>query len=404
MASGWPLQRQSTRRYALSQAAYQALLKDRVSIGSLACRGSLLGLPVKALEEMQNYYKTLGLTNAASAAEVRRAYRVLARRYHPDVNPDGDNGDVFKAIARAYSVLSDPEKRKQYDIDLKQSSESLEETFERAREALRRNQQAAAYARQQQAASTEPKQPPQNKETAPPPPKTPPKAPPKAAPPRKPSANPLQQLSIAPKRAVDSLRKAVAFARNKALSRVAPTLKQLSVVEISVSIADAIHGAKRTVEIEDGNRSRKKVSVSIPPGVRTGSTIRLRSKDRVDAEIVLIVTVESHPWLSLSDRGLTMEIPLTIAEAIEGAKIQVPSLGDPLLVTVEPLTQSGKEVRLKGQGITNRDGSRGDLYIRFTVKIPSQPLPDEIRSLTELTSELYTVSVRQHLPTRLFQE
>jgi len=353
---------------------------------------------------MQNYYKTLGLTNAASAAEIRRAYRVLARRYHPDVNPDGDNGDVFKAIARAYSVLSDPEKRKQYDIDLKQSSESLEETFERAREALRRNQQAAAYARQQQAASTEPKQPPQNKETATPPPKAPPKAPPKEAPPRKSSANPLQQLSIAPKRAVDSLRKAVAFARNKALARVAPTLKQLSVVEISVSIADAIHGAKRTVEIEDGNRSRKKVSVSIPPGVRTGSTIRLRSKDRVDAEIVLIVTVESHPWLSLSDRGLTMEIPLTIAEAIEGAKIQVPSLGDPLLVTVEPLTQSGKEVRLKGQGITNRDGSRGDLYIRFTVKIPSQPLPDEIRSLTELTSELYTVSVRQHLPTRLFQE
>jgi curved DNA-binding protein len=352
---------------------------------------------------MQNHYKTLGLTNAASTAEIRRAYRVLARRYHPDVNPDGDNGDVFKAIAQAYSVLSDPERRKQYDVDLKQSSESLEEAFERARDALRRNQQAAAYARQQQAASTEPRQSPQNKTTTPPP-KSPPKAAPNAAPARPPSPSALQQLSVAPKRALNSLRKAVAFARTKALSRVAPTLKQLSVVEVSVSIADAIHGAKRTVEIEDGSRSRKKVSVSIPPGVRTGSTIRLRSKERVDAEIVLIIKVESHPWLSLGDRGLTMEIPLTIAESIEGAKIQVPSLGDPLLVTVEPLTQSGKEVRLKGQGITNRDGSRGDLYVRFVVKIPSQPLPEEIRSLTELTAELYTVPVRQHLPTRLFQE
>jgi curved DNA-binding protein len=209
---------------------------------------------------------------------------------------------------------------------------------------------------------------------------------------------------VAPKRAVDTIRKAVAFARNKARSKEGTPLKQLSVLELSVSITDAIRGAKRTVEIEDRGRTKKKVSVSIPPGVRTGSTIRLRSKDRVDAEIVLIITVENHPWLSLSERGLTMEIPLTIAEAIEGAKIQVPSLGDPLLVTVDPLTQSGKEVRLKNQGITNRDGTRGDLYIRFSVRIPQQPLPEEIRSLSELTSELYTAPVRQHLPTRLFEE
>jgi curved DNA-binding protein len=351
---------------------------------------------------MVNHYKTLGLTNAASPLEIRRAYRILARRYHPDVNPDGDNGEVFKTIALAYAVLSDPEKRKLHDLELKQSFETLEETFERASEALRRNQQASAYARQQQSApprteqSSQPK--PQAKAPAQPPP------PPHRTALREASSSTLEQLSAAPKRAVNSIRKAVAFARNRTKIRSNSTLKQLSVVELSVSIEDAIRGTKRTVELDDGNSSKRKVSVSIPPGARTGSTIRLRSKDRIDAEIVLIITVESHPWLSLSERGLTMEVPLTIAEAIEGAKIQVPSLGEPLLVTVEPLTQSGKEVRLKNQGITNRDGTRGDLYIRFSVKIPQQPLPEEIRSLSELTSELYTVPVRQHLPTRLFEE
>ncbi len=351
---------------------------------------------VKKSTAMHNHYKTLGLTNAASQLEIRRAYRILARRYHPDVNPDADNGEVFKSIALAYAVLSDPEKRRQYDIELKQSDESLEETFERAREALRRNQQAAAYARQQQAAPSHPKQKPH-----------PPSSPNRSAKATSSPAvtrSPLKHLSVAPLRAIESIRKAMKFARSKAQTLTPPRLKQLSVVELSISITDAIRGARRTVEVPHSLRGTKKVSVAIPPGVRTGSIIRLRSKERPDAEVVLIITVENHPWLSLSERGLTMEVPLTIAEAIEGAKIQVPSLGDPLLVTVEPLTQSGKEVRLKNQGIAARDGTRGDLYIKFIVKIPSQPLPAEIQSLTELTSELYQVPVRQHLPSRLFEE
>jgi curved DNA-binding protein len=123
----------------------------------------------------------------------------------------------------------------------------------------------------------------------------------------------------------------------------------------------------------------------------------------VSEEIVLIIRVEHHPWLSISERGLTMEIPLAVGEAIEGGRIQIPSLGDPLLVTVPPLTQSGKELRLKGQGIINRDGTRGDLYIRFAVVIPDKQLPSEIRSLTEMLAESYSQPVRQHLPQRILE-
>jgi molecular chaperone DnaJ len=375
---------------------------------------------------MQSHYKTLGLTNAASSAEIRRAYRVLARRYHPDVNPDGDNDEIFKAIALAYSVLSDPEKRKQHDIDLKQSGESIQEAFERARETLRRNQSAAAYAEQQaptqrtdnsttqatrsQRATAKPHAQEQRKKTTPRPSSTKPmkdhrsdisfaagKTVLKAS-------RAIKELAASPVRAVQGIKKALSYARSKVRLHAIPTLKQLSVVEVSVSISDAIRGTRRTIEIAESSIERRKVSISIPPGVLTGGIIRLRSKEQTDSEIVAIIKVESHPWLSISERGLTMEIPLTISEAIEGAKIQVPTLGDPVLLTVEPLTQSGREVRLKGQGVFNRDGTRGDLFIRFQVKIPEKPLPCEFQSLSELLSELYPNPVRGHLPNRLLEE
>jgi DnaJ-class molecular chaperone len=131
--------------------------------------------------------------------------------------------------------------------------------------------------------------------------------------------------------------------------------------------------------------------------------VRFKNKTASHDEIVVIIRVEHHPWLSITERGLTMEIPLTVGEAIEGAKIQVPSLGEPLLVTVAPLTQSGKQVRLKNQGITNRDGTREDLYIRFIVVVPDKPLPEEIRSVSEMLAETYSHPPRQHLPAHILE-
>jgi DnaJ-class molecular chaperone len=347
---------------------------------------------------MHNHYKTLGLTNAASPAEIRRAYRILARRYHPDVNPDGKGEELFKEIALAYSVLSDPEKKRQHDLELKQSIESFAESFEKAHEALKRHQRASAYAKQQREA---PKQAPK------PTPRSQPQAVKKVKPPKGPSileVKNLAGLTHAPKVALSNIKKIVSKVRRKAQPKNTPTVGQLALLEVSISILDAIKGTRRTVEIRNPDETQRKVSVFIPPGVRTGSIVRLRNKERPGEEVVLIIRVEDHPWLSITERGLTMDVPLTFAEALEGGKIQVPSLGEPLLVTVDPLTQSGKEVRLKNQGIADRDGTRGDLYIRFTVQVPQKPLPEEIKSLTELLDEAYTHPVREHLPTRILGE
>jgi DnaJ-class molecular chaperone len=106
-----------------------------------------------------------------------------------------------------------------------------------------------------------------------------------------------------------------------------------------------------------------------------------------------------------------MEIPLTVSEAIMGGKIQIPSLGEPLLVTVEPGTQSGREVRLKQQGIIQRDGTRGNLFIRFIVKVPeteaskattteeANPLATNAKTL----DPFYATSVRYYLPRSLIE-
>jgi|GEM_PF-825845 len=361
---------------------------------------------------MQSHYKTLGLTNAASNAEIRRAYRILARRYHPDVNPNKNTEALFKEIANAYAVLSDPEKRKQHDIDLAQSFETFEQTFKRAEEALKRSQRAAAYARNQNQSEKKNvnanQAKPEQKTSAKPSTET--STGRKVATPKSPkSKSPLRQwiqtpaisrLTKLPHVAISELSKKISALRGDPDNDTNQPVGQLALLELSVSIEDAIRGVRKTVEIGESGSDARKVSVAIPPGVRTGSIVRLRSKN-TNEDIVLVIRVETHSWLCLDDRGLTMEIPLTIGEAIDGGKVQVPSFGDPLLVTVEPRTQSGKEVRLKGQGLFHRDGSRGDLYIRFTVKIPDAPLPTEVRSITEVLSESYTQDIRAHLPKRL---
>jgi curved DNA-binding protein len=172
-------------------------------------------------------------------------------------------------------------------------------------------------------------------------------------------------------------------------------------MEVSVSIFEAIAGVRKTIEVAERDGTQKKLSISIPAGVRQGSIVRLRSKENGSEEIIIVVRVAHHPWLSISHRGLTIEVPITISEAIAGAKVQIPSLQDPLLVTIEPGTQSGKEVRLKGQGIPLPDGTRGDLFARFLIQVPPlSEAPESASKLVELES-LYHGSVREHLPRSL---
>lgn len=341
---------------------------------------------------MQDHYKTLGLSSAATREEIRRAYRILARRYHPDVNPGKATEEKFRQISAAYEVLSDPEQRKQYDDECN-VQETFSSAFDKAHQAYRKQQAAAK-------SQSKPKPPPQR--PAQPKPQQRPEPTPEPQPEPK-----VAKVSPKPKPTrLSTLRKSLEASISRAkniLSKPAPpntprpTISSLALMEVSISVFEAIAGVRKTVEVTEKNGEVKKVSVAIPAGVRQGSIVRMRSKDSSE-EIIIVIRVAHHPWISITHRGLTIDVPITICEAISGAKIQVPSLGDPLLVTVDRGVQSGTEVRLKGQGIPLSDGTRGDLFMRFLIKVPDvDDSPENSKPLADLES-LYNGSVRDHLP------
>ena len=358
---------------------------------------------------MQDHYKTLGLSSAATREEIRRAYRVLARRYHPDVNPGGSTAEKFRQISRAYEVLSDPEKRKQYDSE-REAEETFSSAFDRAHQAYRKQQAAApkgarATPRQPSGSGQQSRQqattPPSREE-----PKPQPKAPPK------PEPKIVRTTTKPPPSRISGLRKTLEASLSRAKNILGkppppkpsrPSISSIALMEVSISVFEAIAGVRKTIEVAEKNGEMKKLSISVPAGVRQGSIVRLRSKENESEEIIVVIRVAHHPWLSISHRGLTIEVPITVSEAMAGAKVQIPALQDPLLVTVEPGTQSGKEVRLKGQGIPLPDGSRGDLFARFLITVPSlSESPESAAKLVELES-LYRGGVREHLPKSIME-
>jgi DnaJ-class molecular chaperone len=339
---------------------------------------------------MYNYYRILGVSTAATSDEIRRAYRVLARRYHPDVNPGKSSEERFKQIAEAYAVLSDAARRRQYDLELERGAhEGFASAFERAHEAYRKQQQRAtsqqrprphATQHEAKAHSTRAKTPPPERERN------------------------LGRIVRLSRDTFQKLRQQVASTVTGRKTSGAPRISEVSLIEVSVSILEAISGVRRTVEVSDDNGGRRKISVTIPPGVRSGSVVRFRRKEDPSEEVVIIVRVAAHPWLSMTHKGLTIEIPISVSEAIQGARIQIPSLGESLLVTVEPGTQSGTEVRLRNQGIHFRDGTRGDLFVRFLVKLPESSHAVGLKEKAVELDHYYARPVRQHLPKSLLQE
>ncbi len=337
---------------------------------------------------MHNYYRILGVSTAATNEEIRRAYRVLARRYHPDVNPGKTSEEKFKQIAEAYAVLSDAARRRQYDLELEKGpQESFASAFERAHDAYRKQQQRASNHQRVKPTAT---QQTSGTHTA------------RA----KPTPKKERKFGRIVRLSRDTFQKLRTRVTNKVTGRdssTAPRVLQVSLIEVSISITEAITGVRRTVEVSDENGGQRKISVTIPPGVRSGSVVRFRRKEDPSEEVVLIVRVAAHPWMSMTHKGLTIEVPISVSEAVQGARIQIPSLAEPLLVSVEPGTQSGQEVRLRNQGVSFRDGTRGDLFVRFLVKLPESPDAVGLKGKALELDQYYAKPVRHHLPKSLLQ-
>ena len=283
-----------------------------------------------------NYYDVLGVPRGANEKEIRQAYRRLARQHHPDVNAgDRSAEERFKQINEAYSVLSDPEKRRKYDRygDNWMHADQMAEAEARA-------QRRGTFRR----FSTRDNEAPFGSGGAP--------------------GDLFDQLF---REGSQDLRRSAAE----------------HTVEITLEEAD--RGATRLLELTGGRR----LEVKIPPGVDSGSRVRIPKGSGRRGDIYLVVSVQPHPQFRRQGRDLYCEVPVPLEDAVLGGAVTVPTLRGRVSLAVPPETQNGQRFRLAGQGMPtlNQPDHRGDLYASVSVKLPTSLTARE-RALFQQLREL----------------
>ena len=143
--------------------------------------------------------------------------------------------------------------------------------------------------------------------------------------------------------------------------------------ELEIPLQTAVQGGKTEFYLND-----EKISVNIPAGVETGSKIRLRDRGQPspnggdNGDLILLIKVSDHPCFGRNGRNLELNLPVTIGEAVLGAKIDIPTPSGTVALSIPANSSSGRRLRLKGQGVKHRDGSAGDLFVVLQIEVPKE--------------------------------
>ncbi|MBN1591577.1 MAG: J domain-containing protein, partial [Pirellulales bacterium] len=162
--------------------------------------------------------------------------------------------------------------------------------------------------------------------------------------------------------------------------------------ELTVPFATAVTGGKAQVSVLRGSGKTETITVTIPGGIEDGKKIRLRgqgepgSQGRPAGDILLTIRVASHPRFQRRGKQLHVKVPVTLAEAALGAKIDVPTPKGTVALAVPPATSGGTKLRIKGHGIENKQGGPGDLIVEIQVVLPKQ-LDEESREMIRKIAE-----------------
>lgn len=304
----------------------------------------------------QDYYQTLGVARTASDEEIKRAYRRLARKYHPDVSQEAQAEEHFKAIAEAYEVLRDPEKRAAYDR-------------------LGGNWRAGQEFR-----------PPPGWQAR------------SGAASGKPFGGGFggREFSDFFESLFSHLGGAPTGFGGGFHRTETSRPSQDQTVGLSISLAEAYHGGRRAVELATSpGAPTRTLNVRIPPGVISGQKIRLAGQGQAGGDLYLQVTIQPDGLYRLEGRDIVLETPLTPWEAALGGKIAVPTLGGAVSLNIPANAGNGQRLRLRGRGLPGQPP--GDQLVVLRIVNPPTDNPTA-RALFERMAQELAFNPRSHWP------
>jgi DnaJ-class molecular chaperone len=311
----------------------------------------------------EDYYKILGVSRGASADEIQKAYRKLARKYHPDLNPDDKAAQKkFKEVQQAYDVLSDDKKRKLYD----QFGPAFEQMGQSGgpqwSSQVPPEFQNFDFGHVFTGGGGEGPLPPD-----------------------------LQELL----RQFTSGGGGFQFGgpSSRRRGRRAPAQPGADLRhEVEVPFRTAVTGGEVSLRLLRPGRKTETLTVKIPAGIEDGKAIRLRGQgepspnDGPPGDLLITVHVAPHPHYRRDKLDLIVRVPVTLAEAALGAKVDIPTPHGVISLKVPPGTSSGTRLRAKGQGIKMSDGRVGDLYAEILITLPNQVDSDSAELIRKLAA------------------
>jgi curved DNA-binding protein len=306
----------------------------------------------------RDLYQILGVPRSATPEEIKKAYRKLARQHHPDVNPGNKSAEErFKEVAAAFEVLSDPKRRSLYD---EFGPDALRTGFD-----ARRAEEVRRWRKAGSAPGSQPF-----------------------------DFGDFSSVNVEGYGPVDfgSIFETIFGGQGRGRSgqgrRAAPRGGEDLEAELELELRDVVTGGERDIRV--GARTLR---VTIKPGTADGSRIRLAGQGGPGehggpaGDLLLRVRVRHHPLVRVDGKDLSIDLPLTIPEAVHGAEVELPTFEGKVRFTVTPGTQAGKQVRLRGKGLPDpRGGTRGDLYAVVKLVLPeaSAALEEAVKPLAPL--------------------
>lgn len=301
---------------------------------------------------MVDPYQALGLKKTASQDDIKRAYRRLAKKYHPDLNPgDKTVEQKFRDLTAAYELLGDADKRARFDkgeIDAAGTERPRERSYWHAHAEAPGAEKYAGFGGR---------------------------------------IDPIDLF-------------ADLFGRERGAGLKIPGADVL--YPLSIDFAEAVLGATRRVQLPDG----RTLEVSIPPGTEDGQRLRLKGQGEPGmggapaGDAFIEVHVRAHPFFSRKGDDIHLELPITLQEAVLGGRITVPTVDGSVAMNVPKGANTGNTLRLKGKGVPRgKSGARGDQYVTLKVVLPD-PADEALTRFVEGWAPAHDYEVRAQLGRR----